>query len=314
MNARVVMLVSLMIAAAAVAFAVTRIASGQSRPAAVHASLPPSLASYLGVYESGPPNSYQPVAQFAMAAGREPNLVGYYSGWAEPFASSFAEAARSRGAVTVVQIDPTGTSIPAIAAGDYDDYLRSYADSVRNFGHPVVIGFGHEMNGNWYSWGYGHVPASTFVAAWRHVVTLFREEGADNVTWMWTINSDLRDTRPVASWWPGAGYVTWVGIDGYYVRPSDTFASVFGGTIDQVRKFTDKPILISETAVGPVVGQFIKIQDLFYGMRRYGTLGLVWFDIAQKQGLYHQDWRIENNPAAESAFRLGASTLTLARL
>jgi mannan endo-1,4-beta-mannosidase len=275
--------------------------------------LPASLASYLGVYEAGPPHDYQPVAQFAVAVGREPNLVGYYSGWAEPFAASFAEENQHHGAVTVVQIDPTDTSIPAIAAGDYDDYLRSYADSVRNFGHPVVIGFGHEMNGNWYSWGYGHVPASTFVAAWRHVVTLFRAEGADNVTWMWTINSDLTYTRPVASWWPGAGYVTWVGIDGYYVRPSDTFASVFGSTVDQVRKFTDKPVLLSETAVGPAAGQAVKIQDLFRGMRQDDTLGLVWFDIAQRQGTYRQDWRIENNPAAESAFRLGASMLTLAR-
>jgi mannan endo-1,4-beta-mannosidase len=313
-NSRVVILVSLMIAAAAVAFTVTRIASVQSRPAAARASLPASLASYLGVYESGPPDDYQPVARFALAAGREPNLVGYYSGWAEPFASSFADTVRSRGAVTVVQIDPTDTSIPAIAAGDYDNYLRSYADSVRDFGHPVVIGFGHEMNGNWYSWGYGHVPAATFVAAWRHVVTLFRGQGADNVTWMWTINSDLRYTRPVASWWPGAEYVTWVGIDSYYVRPSDTFGSVFGGTIDQVRRFTDKPVLLSETAVGPTAGQAVKIPDLFRGMRQYKTLGLVWFDIAQRQGIYRQDWRIENSPAAESAFRSGASALTLARL
>ena len=54
-----------------------------------------------------------------------------------------------------------------IAAGGYDSYLRSFANSVRDFGHPVVIGFGHEMNAPWYSWGYGSVPPSTFVAAWR---------------------------------------------------------------------------------------------------------------------------------------------------
>src|SRR6185437_7678694 len=47
-------------------------------------------------------------------------------------------------------------------------------DSVRDFGSPVVIGFGHEMNAYWYSWGYRHTPAATFVAAWRHIVTLFR--------------------------------------------------------------------------------------------------------------------------------------------
>ena len=107
------------------------------------------------------------------------------------------------------------------------------------------------------------------------------------------------------SWWPGAKYVTWVGIDGYYYRRSDTFASVFGQTIAQVREFTKKPVLLSETAVGPRAGQVAKINDLFTGMRRYTTLGLVWFDITQHQGIYHQDWRIEDSPEAEAAFRQG---------
>jgi hypothetical protein len=40
-------------------------------------------------------------------------------------------------------------------------------------------------------------------------------------------------------------------------------------------------------------------------MRRYTTLGLVWFDITQHQGIYHQDWRIEDSPGAEAAFRQG---------
>jgi hypothetical protein len=48
-------------------------------------------------------------------------------------------------------------------------------------------------------------------------------------------------------------------------------------------------------------------------MHQYGTLGLVWFDIAQSDGIYHQDWRIEGNPAAQAAFRLGASRLNLYR-
>ncbi len=75
------------------------------------------------------------------------------------------------------------------------------------------------MNATWYSWGYHHVPPATFVAAWRHVVTLFRDQGAGNVTWLWTINATLGSTGPIAAWWPGARYVTWVGIDGYYYRP-----------------------------------------------------------------------------------------------
>jgi mannan endo-1,4-beta-mannosidase len=146
---------------------------------------------------------------------------------------------------------------------------------------------------------------ATFVAAWRHIVTLFRGQGAENVTWLWTIQADEPGTGPVASWWPGAQYVTWVGIDGYYYRHSDTFATVFGKTITQVRSFTGKPVLLSETAVGPEAGQFAKIQDLFHGMAKYKTLGLVWFDKPQHDGLYHQDWRIEDNVQAEISFRLG---------
>jgi hypothetical protein len=69
-------------------------------------------------------------------------------------------------------------------------------------------------------------------------------------------------TGPIASWWPGARYATWVG-DGYYLRPSDTFASVFGTTIRQVRTVTSKPVLLSETAAGPRAGQFVKIGNLF---------------------------------------------------
>ena len=143
------------------------------------------------------------------------------------------------------------------------------------------------------------------MAAWRHIVTLFRKEGADNVTWLWTLEADQTGTGPIASWWPGAQYVTWVGIDGYYYRSSDTFASVFGQTITQVRAFTNKPVLLSETAVGPDAGQFAKIQNLFHGMAKYKTLGLVWFDKTQHGGITRQDWRIEDNPYAVISFRLG---------
>jgi mannan endo-1,4-beta-mannosidase len=305
MRHRFIMLAVLALAALSVVIAAGRVTYRFAAPPAVHASLPPSHAAYLGVYEAGTPASYLPVATFAQAAGRQPNLVGYFSGWAEPFDVAFADTVRSHGSTPFVQIDPTGASVAAIAAGDYDDYLRSYAQAVRAFGKSVVIGFGHEMNAPWYSWGYGHVAPATFVAAWQHLVTLFHQEGADNVTWLWTVQADSKGTGPIASWWPGSAYVTWVGIDGFYYSPSDTFTSVFGATITQVHNLTGKPVLMSETGVGPAANQFGSILRLFRGVAGAKTLGLVWFDIAQHDGPYHQDWRIEDNALAQSAFRLG---------
>jgi hypothetical protein len=305
-------LAAVVIAVAAAAFTVSRFVSpsglsGAPRP------LPTGQASYLGVYEHGAVWSYHPIAEFTKTAGQKPNLAGYYSGWAEPFEISFANRASRHGAMTIIQWDPTLTSVARIASGGYDSYLRSFADSVREFGHPVVIGFGHEMNAYWYSWGYRHLPPATFVTAWRHIVTVFRARHVQNVTWLWTIQADEPGTGPIALWWPGKRYVTWVGIDGYYYLPSETFFSIFGKTIAEVRALTGLPVLLSEVAVGPKAGQARKIPDLFAGMRQYGTLGLVWFDIAQHNGVYHQDWRIEDNQAAETAFRRGATALNLVR-
>lgn len=86
---------------------------------------------------------------------------------------------------------------------------------VRSPGHPQLR---TRANGPWCHWGWTRTPAQTWVAAWRHVVRVFRAAGATNVTWMLTLNVAFPNSGPVSAHWPGASYVDWVGIDGYYVR------------------------------------------------------------------------------------------------
>jgi mannan endo-1,4-beta-mannosidase len=254
---------------------------------------------YLGVYERGTPQSYAGIASFAAATGVTPNIVMYYSSWQESFQTSFATAAEEHGATPLVQINPYNVSLAAIASGQYDAYLTSYAQAVRAYKHQVIMSFGHEMNGDWYPWAYGHTSSQDFVAAWRHLVTLFRSQGANNVTWLWTVNIVITagGIPSPGPWWPGSSYVNWVGIDGYYSNPSMTFATLFGPTITAVKELTRDPILIAETAATPAAGQSAKIQDLFQGIGTYGLLGFVWFEV--------QPWSIDT-PAAISAYRRGA--------
>ena len=256
----------------------------------------------LGVYAKGMPRSYRPVEQFATAIGKQPGIVLFYSGFGEHFPVSFARQAHAQGAVPLDQIQPTGISIAQIAEGRYDTYLKSYANEVRAYRHRVIIGFAHEMNGSWYPWGWTHVSARTWVRAWRRVVTDFRSQHASNVTWLWTISRVL-DQGPVRSFWPGASYVNWVGIDGYYTEAQDTFSKVFVRIMNVVHQFTHDPILISESAIGQRAGQARKIPDLLAGVIRYHLRGLVWFDVAQQGGLSKQDWRLEGHPSALAAFR-----------
>jgi mannan endo-1,4-beta-mannosidase len=296
---------------AAMAIALAVLCAGCRQPGfpADAAATPPPVSGtpLIGVYEQGVPMHYGLITSFAAATGIKPRIVLYYSGWHEKFWTSFADTATGNGAIPFVEIDPTDISLAAIAAGRYDKYLRSYAAKVRIFGHPVILGFGHEMNGNWYSWGADHTAPATFIAAWRHIVLVFRSAGASNVTWLWVVSSINLTSAPLRQWWPGPGWVDEVGIDGYYYRKSDTFASVFGTTIASVRSFTTVPILISETAVGPAAGPG-KIAGLFAGVRADHLVGLVWFDRAQHDPPLHLDWRLENNPAMLAAFRAAAST------
>jgi mannan endo-1,4-beta-mannosidase len=285
---------------ATIAVVVTRPwAHGPAHP--IH---PTQSVRYLGVYEPDTPHTYAGVNQFARAIGRQPNLVSYYNPWLEPFQVGFATSAAKHGAITLIQLDPKDVSLASIAAGQYDAYLRSYATAVKAFGSQVVLSFGHEMNGNWYSWGNQHTSPRVFVAAWRHVVTVFRATGVENVTWLWTVNV-IDNSIPIpdpAPWWPGSSYVNWVGIDGYYYMSSQNFSQVFGPTIVAILNLTGDPILIAETGAEPDSGQPAKINDLFAGTRSYGLLGFVWFD-EDTQG---RVWKV-NGPSSFAAFRQDAT-------
>jgi hypothetical protein len=275
-----------------------------------HASLPADPLHYLGVYAPGVPESLGGISQFAASTGQQPNVALYYSSWNEKFKLSFAEQAAAVGATPAVQIEPFGVSLAAIAAGKYDAYLTSYADQVVAFGKAVIIGFAHEPDGSWYPWGAGAVAPQTWVAAWRHVVQVFRQAGAENVIWLWTVNSQGPDAAAVLQWWPGASYVTWIGLDGYFVRPGDSFTSVFGGALGTTAGL-GKPVLIAETAVGPGTGdQSAGIANLFDGLRAHRLLGLVWFDVAQDSGQYHQDWQLAGNTPAVRAFQRDSGYLS----
>jgi mannan endo-1,4-beta-mannosidase len=282
--------------------------AGHSAPHRARGGLTVTPGSYIGLYARGTPQSYAGVKSFARATGVQPNVVVYYSGWPQPFETKFATAVAKAGAVPLVQMDPDNIKMAAIAAGKYDDYLKAFAASVRIYRHPVIVSFGHEMNGYWYSWGYTHTSPTDFVAAWRHIVTVFRASGARNVTWLWTINTIHTKTKVPAPgpWWPGDSYVTWVGIDGYYINSSAVFASVFGPTIVYVRTLTHKPIIIPETSARPVTSQPAKLADLFAGIHLYRLLGFIWFN-----SVYKVDWRL-SNPTAIAAFHRYAENYHMA--
>jgi len=267
-------------------------------------SLIKSTHKFVGVTVSGAPGSMAPIDAFAQAIARKPNIIEFYEGFMDGFDASGVRRAYQYGALPLISWEPTKVPMASIAAGDKDEYVKAFARDVRTLNLPVAITLAHEMNGNWYPWGRQKTTAASFVAAWRHVHSIFVSVGATNVIWVWTPNVINPAPRVrLGPLYPGDAYVDWVGMDGYYTHKGQkTFSTLFGPTISSVRKFTKKPILIVETGAESGSSRPTEITDLFHGVTHTpGFIGFIWFD---NRG--SGSWRIDADRASVTAFKRGA--------
>jgi hypothetical protein len=234
-------------------------------------------------------SSYQ---AFTASTGVTPAIMEHYVHPFTPLPVAFAGPAEP-----LIQVEPRHAPLAQVTAGKYDGWLRQLASQARAYGKPLILGWAPEMNGPWYAWGYTHVTPAVYVAAWRHVVTVFRQAGASNVTWLWTVNVTGPGISSPAGWWPGSAWVGMAGLDGYFDTAAQSYASRIAPTAAAVRKFWDGPVILSETSVAPAAGQAAKIPDLFAGAAADHLAALVWFNLKG-----NQDWRL-TSPAALAAFR-----------
>jgi mannan endo-1,4-beta-mannosidase len=279
-----------------------------TRPGSVVASGTAAAAALrpgVGVFVPGATASYRPVEAWAGLTGVRPGLVLYFSAWNDPFQVQLADRAHHHAAVPFVQMDPRGVSLASIAAGESDIYLRHFAAQVRAFRHPVAVSFAPEANGPWYSWGCGRAPASEYIAAWRRIHTIMTAAGARNIIWTWDTNRMFHGACSLAARWPGARYVDWIAVDGYWRGQGDTFATTLAPTIAAVRALAHKPVLIGETGAPDVPQAPVWVRSVFRGAERTpGVIGVVWFNYGDHLGNY----RLEDDPAALTAFRAEAGS------
>lgn len=253
------------------------------------------------------------LTRFMQATGVRPQIVAQYLPFGDPYSGAEACTLARAGSELLVQWDPMRSSVQQIADGRWNQYVTQFARDVRAAGVPIVLSFGHEMNGSWYPWGYRHVSPREFIAAWRHLHQVFAAAGARNVTWCWDVNhwdpalaghAPNYEISPPRWWWPGARYVNWVGLDAYYETPADTFGNLFAAPLKALRKLTHKPVLLAETAAAAGPRQAAQIGTLFSGVRRRHLVGAVWFDWNGREV-----WRLEGHSAAIAAFRAGVRSL-----
>lgn len=233
-----------------------------------------------------------------------PNAAIHYVSMGDPVSMALPRLMLGAGAVPVLELEPYGIPLARIIAGHEDSWLTRYAKALLSLRAPVIVSFAPEANGDWYDWGYRHVRPQAFIRAWRHVVTVFRDAGSGGrIKFAWIMNHWFPQSETLRLLWPGRSYVNMLGIDGYFKDTRDNFRKLFIPTIRDMRKLSNAPILIAETAAGPTAGKLRTVHELVASMTAYHLAGFVWFDIRQRGHYIHQDWRIETQRKAMAAYR-----------
>lgn len=246
---------------------------------------------------------------FDQSCGCRPNVGVAYIDVGTPVYDTVPHQMLTLGATPLLEILPTNTTLAEIIAGKDDAWLNSFAQMVRGQRAGILMSFAPEANGNWYSWAITKsTPAAQEIAAWRHVVTLFRAAGATNASWVWIVNKSYPGSTPLSSMWPGAAYVDEVGIDTYFRTSTDTFATIALPTLDEIHQFTTEPVLISETGANSVAGKARALQSLISGVAQYGVNGFIWFDINQPGQTLHEpkNFAIDGDQSAMALYKSAA--------
>lgn len=273
----------------------------------------------LGV-SAGDPGRPKALHHFLSATGARIRFVMWYQSWSEPlfFPSQLRTVEQVR-ATPIITWDPDRIGEPTrlsdVIVGRFDGYLRTAAESAREYHKPIFIRFAHEMNLRTTFQGAQHhgETSQQFVLAWRHVVDLFRAEHATNVRFVWSPNIDCNKLCPFSSYYPGDQWVDWVALDGYNIGNTKSWShwtgltQIFASSYHTLTHLTTKPMMIGETATTASGGDKARwietalLHDVPVDLPR--VRAVVWFD-RQKE----EDWRVDSSRRSLAAFRAVART------
>jgi hypothetical protein len=186
------------------------------------------------------------------AIGRPLGITNDFIGWAAAVPVATLQEQAAGGTVPMVDWH-CGAPDSAIAAGQDDATIMRVADALKSVGHPVFLRWYWEMNFTTDPQAADCEPGdpSAYIAAWRHIWTVFQQAGATNVAFVWCPgNNNVTTVAP--QYYPGNAYVDWIAVDAYALSPATTFAGIIAPFYDQYSS-TGKPLMVAETGALPQV-------------------------------------------------------------
>ncbi|GAA4923129.1 glycosyl hydrolase [Actinoplanes utahensis] len=189
------------------------------------------------------------VAGLEQSMGRKLDFINTYRRFEQMMGTPSDQAFLSDGASLMISW-ATGDN-RSILTGEHDDLIRKQAVAIRAIKKPVMLRMRWEMdrpNLRATMWS-----GEDYIAAWRYVRKLFREERADNVSWVWcpTAEGFVRGDAP--QFYPGDDQVDWTCVDVYAGFDFQPIGTLMGPFLEWAAK-RPKPIVIGEFGVARAWG------------------------------------------------------------
>ena len=224
-----------------------------TQPPTARLSPPPVSpnSAYLGAWVN-PAKTGNWVAQLpqfqADLGGKFPGIINFYVNFVDPVPTSNLQLIAAKGSVPLISW--ACKDVSAIAAGQYDQQITQYANGLKAFGQPVFVRWCWEMNEAHTQSDIGSAGPSGYVAAWKHIYTLFHQAGATNVALVWCPGGG--NVEGMGPYFPGADYVDWIGIDDYLRQEKNvpSFIDLFKPWYSAYVKY-NKPLIVVETGALP---------------------------------------------------------------
>ena len=213
-----------------------------------------------------------------------------------------------------------GNMIYDILQGEYDDFLNYYAQTIADFGHPVLFRLGNEMNGDWCPYSSYNTSRDTvlFNEFYKYVRSFFDVAGAQNVIWVWNPN---HDSLPNFKWnhsmmyYPGDEYVDVIGLTAYN---TGTYYASIGESWKEFTELYDvfyydycerfeQPFMITEFACASMGGDKNQwVINMFNSIHKYDRIKIaVWWDGCDwdANGNIARSYFIDETPTLMDTFR-----------
>ena len=278
-----------------------------------------------GIFEPAAPINYLELESHEREIGYTFPINLYYTNL--PTANNNLEYALKnageRGRILELTLQTTetagGNMVYDALNGYYDDTLHRYAATIASYGKPVLFRLANEMNGDWCVYCAWHTAKDTeiYVAFYRYVYEIFREEGAlANTIWVWNPNEkSFPDFRwnDAQCYYPGDEYVDLVGLTGYNTGtyyPSETwrsFTEIYDPLYQTYAALYDQPFIIGEFSCSKFGGDKAAwVEEMFLQIGKYDKIkAAVWWDGCDwdAQGNIARSYFINDVPEVVQLFR-----------